>query len=545
MGYGDCKIGNVTISRVYFVEGLGHNLFSVGQFCDSDLEVAFLQHTCFIHNLDGVDLLIGSRGNNIYTLSLKDMMAQGLVRGLPKLKFKKDHLYSACAMGKSKKKSHKPKSEDTNQEKLYLLHMAVAVVPSFSHGSLQQVWSSILADRSDKGFFVRVDQERFVKSTDIFSQSIAYAIMGYEAKEHYNQFTYDAILERDFLSNKVCFDHYNTTAVLEPDALTAVQLRVLKLEKDVSKLKKIDHFVEALATFKSQPSKIKTSTIDLEPKCEKRALKIRKIKKEQAEKQKMPKYRIKSTDKMTLKEYDLKSTLYQTKNENKSFNRNHDNHALYHALMEALIEDENAMDKGVADTVKNHKRQYDDDEDDDEDPSAEPNQDNHTQEVLLGPVYNLLKGTCTSSIELEYNMEECFKALIDRIDWNNPEGDRCPFNLTKPLPLKGRLGRLTVAAEYFFNDLEILKSSDPLRRKLYTPSYKPPGVIYEDLNNKKRVMWANGLYKISDRTLKIVRDELHHRILDFRLGYNKEMSKRKWTAIDKRISELMVELVDK
>nr|GFA29742.1 retrovirus-related Pol polyprotein from transposon TNT 1-94 [Tanacetum cinerariifolium] len=158
MGYGDYKIGNVKIARVYFVEGLGHNLFSVGQFCDSDLEVAFRQHTCFIHNLDGVDLLTGSRGNNLYTLSLQDMMAsspicllskasktkswiwhrrlshlnfgainhlarQGLVRGLPKLKFKKDHLCSACAMGKSTKKSHKPKSEDTNQEKLYLLHM--------------------------------------------------------------------------------------------------------------------------------------------------------------------------------------------------------------------------------------------------------------------------------------------------------------------------------------------------------------------------------------------------------------------------------------
>nr|GEY78218.1 hypothetical protein [Tanacetum cinerariifolium] len=158
MGYGDYKIGNVTISRVYFVEGLGHNLFSVGQFCDSDLEVAFRQHTCFIRNLDGVDLLTGSRGNNLYTLSLQDMMAslpicllskasktkswlwhrrlshlnfgainhlarQGHVRGLPKIKFEKYHLYSTCAMGKSKKKSHKPKSEDTNQEKLYLLHM--------------------------------------------------------------------------------------------------------------------------------------------------------------------------------------------------------------------------------------------------------------------------------------------------------------------------------------------------------------------------------------------------------------------------------------
>nr|GEU69927.1 hypothetical protein [Tanacetum cinerariifolium] len=158
MGYADYKIGNVTISRVYFVEGLGHNLFLVGQFCDLDLEVAFRQHTCFIRNLDGVDLLTGSRGNNLYTLSLQDMMAsspicllskasktkswlwhrrlshlnfgainhlarQGLVRGLLKLKFKKNHLCLACAMGKSKKKSHKPKSEDTNKEKLYLLHM--------------------------------------------------------------------------------------------------------------------------------------------------------------------------------------------------------------------------------------------------------------------------------------------------------------------------------------------------------------------------------------------------------------------------------------
>nr|GEX05160.1 NADPH:adrenodoxin oxidoreductase, mitochondrial isoform X2 [Tanacetum cinerariifolium] len=59
MGYGDYQIGNVTISRVYYVEGLRHNLFSVGQFCDSNLEVAFCQHTCFIYNLEGVDLLTG------------------------------------------------------------------------------------------------------------------------------------------------------------------------------------------------------------------------------------------------------------------------------------------------------------------------------------------------------------------------------------------------------------------------------------------------------------------------------------------------------
>ncbi|GKD66854.1 retrovirus-related pol polyprotein from transposon TNT 1-94, partial [Tanacetum coccineum] len=163
LGYGDYQIGNVTISRVYYAEGLGHNLFSVGQFCDSNLEVAFRQHTYFIRNLEGVDLLTGSRGNNLYTLSLGDMMVSsliclllkalktkswlwhrrlshlnfgaishlarhGLVQGLPKLKFEKDHLCSTCAMGKSKKKTHKPKFEDTNQEKLYLLHMDLCVL---------------------------------------------------------------------------------------------------------------------------------------------------------------------------------------------------------------------------------------------------------------------------------------------------------------------------------------------------------------------------------------------------------------------------------
>ncbi|GJT45080.1 retrovirus-related pol polyprotein from transposon TNT 1-94 [Tanacetum coccineum] len=74
MGYGDYQMGNITISWVYYLEGLGHNLFFVGQFCDSDLEVAFRKHTCYICNLEGVDLLKGSRGSNLYTLSLEDMM---------------------------------------------------------------------------------------------------------------------------------------------------------------------------------------------------------------------------------------------------------------------------------------------------------------------------------------------------------------------------------------------------------------------------------------------------------------------------------------
>ncbi|GJU25117.1 integrase, catalytic region, zinc finger, CCHC-type containing protein [Tanacetum coccineum] len=93
LGYGDYQIGNVMISRVYYVEGLRHNLFSVGQFCDSNLEVAFRQHTCFIRNLEGVDLLTGSRGNNLYTLSLGDMMASSPICLLSKASKTKSWLW--------------------------------------------------------------------------------------------------------------------------------------------------------------------------------------------------------------------------------------------------------------------------------------------------------------------------------------------------------------------------------------------------------------------------------------------------------------------
>nr|GFC03501.1 integrase, catalytic region, zinc finger, CCHC-type, peptidase aspartic, catalytic [Tanacetum cinerariifolium] len=60
-GYGDVVIGSMTIKKVYYVKGLGHNLFSVGQFCDKGLEVAFRKSTCFVRNEDGVDLLTDDR----------------------------------------------------------------------------------------------------------------------------------------------------------------------------------------------------------------------------------------------------------------------------------------------------------------------------------------------------------------------------------------------------------------------------------------------------------------------------------------------------
>nr|GEX02856.1 integrase, catalytic region, zinc finger, CCHC-type, peptidase aspartic, catalytic [Tanacetum cinerariifolium] len=73
LGFGDLQWGNILITRVYFVEVLGHNLFSVGHFCDSDLEVAFRRNACFIRNLEGVDLLSGNRTTNLYTINLHEM----------------------------------------------------------------------------------------------------------------------------------------------------------------------------------------------------------------------------------------------------------------------------------------------------------------------------------------------------------------------------------------------------------------------------------------------------------------------------------------
>ncbi|GJU15816.1 integrase, catalytic region, zinc finger, CCHC-type containing protein [Tanacetum coccineum] len=74
MGYGDYVMGGSVISRVYYMEGLGHNLFFVGQFCNSDLEVTFRKHTCFVRDINGTDILKGSHGTNLYMISIDEML---------------------------------------------------------------------------------------------------------------------------------------------------------------------------------------------------------------------------------------------------------------------------------------------------------------------------------------------------------------------------------------------------------------------------------------------------------------------------------------
>nr|GEX94168.1 integrase, catalytic region, zinc finger, CCHC-type, peptidase aspartic, catalytic [Tanacetum cinerariifolium] len=85
---------------VYYVEGLGHNLFSVRQFCDSDLEVAFRKHSCYVQDTDGVELNKGSRGSNLYTILVEDMMKSS----------------SICLLSKaSKNKSWLKKNQEKNK----------------------------------------------------------------------------------------------------------------------------------------------------------------------------------------------------------------------------------------------------------------------------------------------------------------------------------------------------------------------------------------------------------------------------------------------
>ncbi|GKB49950.1 hypothetical protein Tco_0900703, partial [Tanacetum coccineum] len=284
-----------------------------------------------------------------------------------------------------------------------------------------------------------------------------------------------------------------TTAVSESDALSVVQLRVAKLEKDVSQLKKIDLSLKLLRLLKIKDHLFRyylgckvgdkqTPAVDLEQESKKSPSEILKIKTEQAEKQKMLKFTIKSTDQVALKEYDQKSALYQTMHANKSFNRNLANHRLYHDLMEALIDDENS---------KQTKRKRTKDSESSKKPST-------TKETPKGNA--LSKGSKTGKSAFA---KEPVEEPIDEVVIDNAGDDDQPQDASKPKTTKysNRLvqatskalllirngtrsgchrGHLTVAADYFFNnDLEYLKSSDPKRMLYFVRFQRRPKLLGE------------------------------------------------------------------
>nr|GEU29222.1 hypothetical protein [Tanacetum cinerariifolium] len=108
--------------------------------------------------------------------------------------------------------------------------------------------------------------------------------------------------------------------------------------------------------------------------------------------------------------------------------------------------------------------------------------DTLTLELLAGPTYELMKGSCTSLIELEYHLEEVYKATTDQLDWVNPEGQQYPHNLLQPLSLipNNRGCRVIPFAHFINNDLEYLRGGASSRK--YTTSVtKTKAVDYENI----------------------------------------------------------------
>ncbi|GKF43475.1 hypothetical protein Tco_0130027, partial [Tanacetum coccineum] len=106
---------------------------------------------------------------------------------------------------------------------------------------------------------------------------------------------------------------------------------------------------------------------------------------------------------------------------------------------------------------------------------------NLTQEYLVGPALNLLKGICKRRVELEYHFQECYKDVTDRLDCTNPEGHEYPFDLSKLLPLIEDQSRQVVPANYFINnDLEYLKGGS-VSKKYMTSTTKTKATKYDTI----------------------------------------------------------------
>nr|GEW03149.1 hypothetical protein [Tanacetum cinerariifolium] len=252
-----------------------------------------------------------------------------------------------------------------------------------------------------------------------------------------------------------------------------------------------------------------------------------------------------------LSEMELKKILIEKIEGNKSIQRSDEQRNIYKALVEAY-----ESDKMILDTYEETvtlKRRRDDDADKDEEPSVRPDWgskrrregkepesasapmkiatrstgaedqpivqssqhpewfsqkqkppslnrdwnktvDTLTPELLAGPTCELIKGSCKSLIDLEYHLEEVFKATTDQLDWVNPEGQQYPHNLLKPLPLiPNNRGRRVIPFEHFINnDLECLRGGAS-SRKYITSVTKTKAADYGHIKWIKdlvpRTMW--------------------------------------------------------
>nr|GEW96005.1 hypothetical protein [Tanacetum cinerariifolium] len=153
---------------------------------------------------------------------------------------------------------------------------------------------------------------------------------------------------------------------------------------------------------------------------------------------------------------------------------------------------------------------------------------NLIQETLLGPAFKLLKGTRTNYAELEYDFEECYKALSEKLDWDNLEGGDYPFDLTKPLPLVKNGNRQMVPVDYFFkSDLKYLQGG--ISTMTYTTSIKKTKAAQYDL-------LGEGMAQNIWSPVKVAYDK--HLLWEY-------LPRRRWSSLEKKIAHIMIKAINK
>nr|GEX27981.1 retrovirus-related Pol polyprotein from transposon TNT 1-94 [Tanacetum cinerariifolium] len=262
-----------------------------------------------------------------------------------------------------------------------------------------------------------------------------------------------------------------------------------------------------------------------------------------------------------LLEMELNKILIEKMESNKSIQRSDEQRNLYKALVDAYESDKIILDT-YEDTVMLKRRR--DGADKDDEPSTgsnrgskrrregkEPKSTNTlTLELLAGPTYELMKGSCKSLVELKFFLEEVYRATTDQLDWNNPEGqdddklykfkegnfkrlriqdiedmllllvqgklknltveERFAFNVslrmfTRSIIIQRRVEDLQLGVKSYQKKLNLIKPdtyrSDLKRKEAYTAYSNPRGFIYQNKDKQNKLMRINELYKFSDETL--------------------------------------------
>ncbi|GKD70598.1 hypothetical protein Tco_1324688, partial [Tanacetum coccineum] len=361
-----------------------------------------------------------------------------------------------------------------------------------------------------------------------------------------------------------------TTAIHESDELSAIQLRVAKLEKDVSELKKIDHSAKALATLKLQvPTVVEQylgSKIGDDLQKDENAMDegVANTVKDQKRKH--------DDDDDDDDEDPLAGPKQGSKTSKSASAKEPVEEQIAEVVMDDADEDTVHDDNQPQDTYEPKTAKTPNPEwfkQPLRPPTPDPKWNKRQVRTYITSITKTKEGryeivgiedmvlTLWITIKHEYD-KDAAKGIKH---WGERQGDFVNLHLndiedmlilavqhklfhlnesdivdfivalrmfTRSLIIKHRVEDLQLGVESYQKKLNITPPQQTFPeiefKELYTPSYKPPGVIYEDLAKQKRVMRADELYKFSDGTLKKVQDELHHRILDFRVGYNKEMS---------------------